>query len=528
MCGLGPAGEPSTLAWNIAAEKMHHDDPTGAEALDIAKEWIGKCLTSHEYCDAHGASPLPERVLELTPDLIFLREYVKPPVQRYACLSHYWGPRGPAVQLKKETSASLRQGMPVDSLPKTFSDSVKVCLRLGISFLWIDALCIYQDDLNDWEQAAATMASIYERAHITIAAACARDSTDGLRPLAAIFKEKLVPSTGLCVRRHYRELTDQLNLSRNDFPLLWRAWVFQERSLSPRILYFSACRLVWECRTVQHIESKARAHQWSYDHVILGLQSLTREPPDVIAAWQSAVEQFSRLGLTYGSDKLPSIAALASRMEQYRKQDTYLGGLWWSSLLYDLQWVVFSHQARCNSNAPTWSWASVNGEVQFERRGIEPYVLPSVTLLDVVYRSMSSAFVGRATEARISLEGHTSKVTRKGFASRHLDDPFELSNLNGLDIGIMSFTDIDPDTDSRSGSPDEDLIVFFLTKRTNLVCGYSGPILRKLHDNIFQRVGWLRASRPFGCPVLSSTDPDFWAPLDAYMAKSPLEVVTIV
>ena len=89
-------------------------------------------------------APLPGRVLELSDTAVVLRENVKPEIQRYACLSHCWGPEGPATQLKKSTAAVLREGLPLESLPKTFLETVKVCLKLGISYLWVDALCEYR------------------------------------------------------------------------------------------------------------------------------------------------------------------------------------------------------------------------------------------------------------------------------------------------------------------------------------------------------------------------------------------------
>jgi hypothetical protein len=90
-------------------------------------------------------APLPGRVLELSDTAVVLRENVKPEIQRYACLSHCWGPEGPAIQLKKSTAAVLRAGVPLASLRKTFLETVKVCLKLGISYLWIDALCEYRN-----------------------------------------------------------------------------------------------------------------------------------------------------------------------------------------------------------------------------------------------------------------------------------------------------------------------------------------------------------------------------------------------
>ncbi|EUC31439.1 hypothetical protein COCCADRAFT_6686 [Bipolaris zeicola 26-R-13] len=103
-------------------------------------------------------------------------------VERYVCLSHCWGPEGPTLQLTSTTESDLRQGVDLDTVPRTFSEAAKVCLKMGIRFLWIDALCIIQGNEADWMEAATTMANMYENAFFTIAATGADNSDEGLRP----------------------------------------------------------------------------------------------------------------------------------------------------------------------------------------------------------------------------------------------------------------------------------------------------------------------------------------------------------
>ena len=70
--------------------------------------------------------------------------------------------------------------IPWESLPKTFKDACTVCTYLGVSYIWIDSLCIVQDDPVEWEEESAVMGQIYEEALLTIAASSAVDSTRGL------------------------------------------------------------------------------------------------------------------------------------------------------------------------------------------------------------------------------------------------------------------------------------------------------------------------------------------------------------
>ena len=86
------------------------------------------------------AVPLPKRILEITAEHVFLRE--KPgSLAPYACLSHCWGSKGPAIKLTAETVRDLRDGLKTSGLPKTFRDTIEVCRHLEIYYIWIDALC---------------------------------------------------------------------------------------------------------------------------------------------------------------------------------------------------------------------------------------------------------------------------------------------------------------------------------------------------------------------------------------------------
>jgi hypothetical protein len=255
------------------------------------------------------------------------------------------------------------------------------------------------------------------------------------------------------------------------------------------------------------------------------------EPSNPITAWQEAVQEFLRLHLTYDSDRLPSIAALALIMSQVRGEDKYLAGLWRSSLLYDLQWYALGEGSRSNINTPTWSWASVIGGIGFYRRWLAPYVLPSVTLLEVLYVPDGPVHIGKSSQARIAVEGCVSEVTRRyHFGGSKLDcytleDPNDV--LGSHDIGIQSWADFDPDTDQCTQGPDERLIALFLTKRINFLCGYSGLVLRKLDNTVYERVGWLEIDRP-GRKFHADPGPEYWEPLDKFMAALSVQAVTIV
>ena len=120
----------------------------------------------------------PKRLLDLNSEAVILRENIQH--ARYACLSHCWGTKKLLVATTVKISTHLHTGLLVNSLPSTFRDAVTTCFNLGISYIWIDSLCIVQDDTDDWRTHSARMADIYENCFLTIAATNSSDVTGGL------------------------------------------------------------------------------------------------------------------------------------------------------------------------------------------------------------------------------------------------------------------------------------------------------------------------------------------------------------
>lgn len=95
----------------------------------------------------------------------------------------------------------------------------------------------------------------------------------------------------------------------------------------------------------------------------------------LVQSWHTAVLQFSGLKLSYDSDRLVAIAALAQDMMQVRQSDTYLAGMWKDSMVYDLQWMapLAEHRHRPTVAASIWFWLSFNVMVGFEEYTMDYY-----------------------------------------------------------------------------------------------------------------------------------------------------------
>jgi hypothetical protein len=177
----------------------------------------------------------------------------------YACLSHCWGSGADILKtLNGNLLSHQKEGIKVASLPRTFKEAVTVCQRLNIVYLWIDSLCIIQDSDSDWRVQAASMAGIYANAYLTIAAASARDPSQGLFRMTdwACIGQPLPGYAVVYIRR--KSVQPNIHNDRA-WPLLHRGWLFQEMSLSPRILYFSEGEVAWQCQTSRRRECRPNA-----------------------------------------------------------------------------------------------------------------------------------------------------------------------------------------------------------------------------------------------------------------------------
>jgi hypothetical protein len=95
---------------------------------------------------------------------------------------------------------------------------------------------------------------------------------------------------------------------------------------------------------------------------------------DPFMDWMDIVEAYTRCALTKEKDKLPAIEGLVKIFER-RGCGRYCAGLWENDFVHQLLWCV--DDMRDNSaerpsiyRAPSWSWASLDGEVLF--KPIEP------------------------------------------------------------------------------------------------------------------------------------------------------------
>jgi len=350
------------------------------------------------------------------------------PPTSYITLSYRWGPK-PKMLLLRSTIESFRLGKPIAELPKTFRELTQVARHFGVRYIWIDALCIIQDSKSDWEIEALTMRDVYANALFTVAASASEDEDGGLfrirnersvLPGRAVFRIASSEPKEFCIFE--RDYWDRNILAG---PLHKRGWVFQERHLSSRVLYFGQSQILWECFETAKCEGfpDGVPFHWSdknlcevldlFDEkkMTVNFDSKTENymPISAYSLWRDLVKKYTQCSLTRPSDKLPAFAGIA-KFFQEATGDEYIAGLWRSRLLDGLDWRVTEPVTRASSNyrAPSWSWASVDSPLKPELPGPNPEHL--LEIIDLRVRTLQSDAPGGVVGVHLKVRGLLCKA----------------------------------------------------------------------------------------------------------------------
>lgn len=234
----------------LAAEsdgQTYRDDLCSNVDLVRCRFWLDDCNRNHHGCARHeGSRPLPSRLLIATDEEVMLRETAEFPTTNipYIALSYCWGGKDPAKTLRSNYQDRVR-GISVAALPRTYRQAIHLARQLGVNHLWIDALCILQDDEGDWQRESSRMAKIYSGAYIVFVAAAAADVEGGLNP-PTDFSNWLYLNKG-----QVKAGPIWVRVKDHDFdacallPISSRAWTYQERLLARRCLIFGEGEVVW-------------------------------------------------------------------------------------------------------------------------------------------------------------------------------------------------------------------------------------------------------------------------------------------
>lgn len=388
VCGFPPGMKNGRRRFGDVADSACFEDITMA---------INDCILNHRECRPSTNPARPNRLIVVPEEDGQPIKVVKAPQGvEYAALSHCWGKEPLKRLLKQDGDGEVT--IQWDELPASFRDACTVTRRLFLQYVWIDSLCIVQDDSDDWEREAAKMGSIYESAYVTISATDAAASVEGfLFPrFTASFFTAVDNTTDRFVRftarrynldkynkkfPHYGDTPDHPWLLRaNDMdkqylnPLQLRGWCFQERLMAKRILHFKRYEVVLECnagfrcecsgmKTMSRKSVKSLVSLMMQDSLSRSEMTQAEKLRDLIFSetgrmsqstkervatsadvrlmqiWEMLVEIYTRTSFTHQDDVLPALGSLAQIFQAVRPHWTYVGGLWLEQFRRSLMWV---------------------------------------------------------------------------------------------------------------------------------------------------------------------------------------------
>jgi hypothetical protein len=317
--------------------------------------------------------------------------------RRYLALSHCWG-SAEIGTYNKSTKKTFESTIPLNEMPKTFRDLFWLAGQLGIRYVWIDALCILQNDSDDWHSEASTMFQVYLWATLTVVAAASWSSSEGLFRAAQSPRKSQCLLYGQSGKARTGETctfawskSDSEDATRPDNNIRWsrwgsRAWTLQEQALSSRIVYFTDTGLTFEKKDVLNGETSGLMMDTTENVVQLNSWMRSREDPeghddqpvasskptdtqtDPLRTWWAWVSTYTHRSLTNPNDRAIAILGLAqylSRPIHHEHKPIYLAGLWEQDLTKSLLWYVrlAADTRPLITRAPTWSWLSVQGGI---------------------------------------------------------------------------------------------------------------------------------------------------------------------
>lgn len=431
---------PTTLLPDLPLGRPIPASTASRESYVWARNKLRRCQALHKSCrkvrddvlrrsSRAGGGPRRLLIVGQDPDdTVHLREVGDEDDDTetllYAALSHCWG-RSPFLQTRTANITQHRSpgGIPLAALPRTFREAVAATRLLGLGHLWVDSLCIVQDDARDWQAESARMAAVYQGAHVVLSASRAAGAHDGLFSDPAAGSDLYAPPhvetvampDGPCsggdaapplgqvaFRRAYAHMPSPMQRQLHAepaFPTLSRGWIYQERLLASRVLHFGPHELHWECMAESVCQCRdndddeegeappaiSTKPEFSREH----WQSLDAHQRSV--SWHRLVENYTALHLTFDTDIFPALSGVAKTFQSANQQSAaYLAGLWQDSLILDLLWHAQPPSSANDSvpvhlqpwqqrplvyRAPSWSWAAVKGPVEYvnTHRGVDPF-----------------------------------------------------------------------------------------------------------------------------------------------------------
>lgn len=479
-------------------------------------------------------------------------------------MSYCWG--GPQeVQLTKNTIEPFKNSIQIDSLPKTLRDAAAVTRRLRKKYLWVDALCIIQDDEASKQKELAQMARIYMNSFLTIQAAVPSSVKEGFLESR---EPPEIPPVQMCFSRDKDgggEIYAWAGLpyggkpdANTRWPSTQRSWIFQESVLPVRILVYAHNQAYVSCRhgaahedgdqrldlapmllgprTYREINPQKSPLEITSDAATgeVSKAEKSHDPPSaedrsIRRAWYTCITNYySGRVQQVSEDRLNALGAFAGEAHRVIGGQ-YLAGLWSIDLIAGLHWYRGTDTTKTNHSytnyltkatsyrAPSWSWAAYDGLVEFQSYDqISEYQLPGLEIVDTWTTKTGLSPYGACSDGEVILKTLVSTASVRRTADRQIapliadDGKFRPSHKESIGYHPL-FAPQDPEDVKK----DLCMTIYDTADEVNatVTCAFltlrSGLVLVEVNRSAegqkqFQRIGLFkcRAYRRYNCDDL--------------------------
>ena len=369
--------------------------------LPRCKTWLDACCEKHQSCGEAASAPAgrsrdtPIKLIDVGSRYVV--SFASKAKLEYATLSYVCGPGYSLCVLQgsdqwtKDSSGNPQHPLP-EVIPATISDTMLLVKALDIRHLWVDSICIAQDDEEEKATQIRAMFSIYDDAKICIVSASGLDSHTPLPGVsisrAPLLCRQVTLKANMTLGLPYPALGTQLERYR----YMKRAWPYQEVLLSKRTLFFTSDEIFFFCAQSTHQESRleregedVEAGTWaslapeSKSHIIGNAVSMrqTADPAQLCRLFAAAAQEYSQRELSYQEDVVNAFFGLCSLFDQLLKTESFLGcpksmllnALTWKDPRVNIAASQLPKRRMLTKQSdvaalPTWAWASYDGPVK--------------------------------------------------------------------------------------------------------------------------------------------------------------------
>lgn len=452
--------------------KTMEKDPNSTASFAIASSWLRNCLENHDSCKPPAEfQKSPKRLIDVgneTRDPFLVDISPGSRQIKWLSLSYCWGEKQ-EVKLTKDTMCRLRSGIPLKELDRTIQDAIVVTRALGISYIWIDSLCINQDpDENEWNEQASKMHEIYGGSTATLIVTSAKSVMDGFLKerevqYIPISSSSMPPGESTDTKAHAQVFfSPEWDSNKDDPKEPWssRGWTMQEGLLPSRLLYFTSSQMMWKCCEEKRFERGVTKNlqdamtttesENNSDDLSFGsgwlwkLDTFTKfkrlpsylpyspdypllSDPEAFRLWYDLIEEYTPRRFKYISDRLVAFSGLAKIFGKTIRCDDheYVAGLWKPDLIRGLIWhtkdaKLIPRQGpdsmrAVNNDFPSWSWASVGYEVvEYSQKESKEGLFKELSRVEDVQIGLDIEHdpFSRVKSGRVTLTGPLKRVPR--------------------------------------------------------------------------------------------------------------------